>query len=281
MSLPSLYLDAFMAVAQTQGFSSAASILNMTQSALSQRIKNLEEHLGLTLFIRTSNGANLTEQGERLLRYCQTRNSLESELVQELNGIKTSEISGTIRLACYSSIFRSVLIPALQPLLDQYPQILCHFMCADMNELPGLLQRNEVDFIVMDYRLEKSNLETKTLGQEKYVLIEGRKKTNRDDIFLDNDSSDQATENFFKAQGKKNQKFRRSYFDDCYGIIDGVALGLGKAVMPEHLVADNSQIKISKEFKPYKVDVVLHYYHQPFYSKTHQAVVQALSKITI
>lgn len=89
MSLPSLYLDAFLAVAQTQGFSSAASILNITQSALSQRIKNLEEHLGLTLFIRTPNGANLTEQGERLLRYCQTRDSLESELVQEcLRGLR-------------------------------------------------------------------------------------------------------------------------------------------------------------------------------------------------
>ncbi len=147
-----------------------------------------------------------------------------------------------------------------------------------MNELPGLLQQNEVDFIVMDSKLDKSNLETIMLGQEKYVLIEGRKKSDRDDIFLDNDSKDQATENFFKAQGKKTPKFRRSYFDDCYGIIDGVTLGLGKAVMPEHLVADNSQIKISKDFKPYKVDVILHYYHQPFYSKIHQAVVETLSK---
>lgn len=279
MSLPSLNLDAFLAVAQTQGFSAGASLLNITQSALSQRIKNLEEHLGLTLFIRTPSGANLTEQGERLLRYCQTRDSLESELVHELNGIKTSEISGTIRLASYSSVLRSVIMPALQPLLEKHPQILCDFICADMNELPGLLQRNEVNFIVMDCKLDKSNLEAIKLGQEKYVLIEGRNKNSgRDDIFLDNDSADRATEDFLKAQGKKSAKFRRSYFDDCYGIIDGVALGLGKAVMPEHLVADHSQIKISKDFKPYKVDVILHYYHQPFYSKLHQAVVETLSK---
>lgn len=279
MSLPSLNLDAFLAVAQTQGFSAGASLLNITQSALSQRIKNLEEHLGLTLFIRTPSGANLTEQGERLLRYCQTRDSLESELVHELNGIKTSEISGTIRLASYSSVLRSVIVPALQPLLEKHPQVLCDFICADMNELPGLLQRNEVNFIVMDCKLDKSNLEAIKLGQEKYVLIEGRNKNSgRDDIFLDNDSADRATENFLKAQGKKFTKFRRSYFDDCYGIIDGVALGLGKAVMPEHLVADHSQIKISKDFKPYKVDVILHYYHQPFYSKLHQAVVETLSK---
>jgi len=277
MSLSSLYLDAFLAVAQTQGFSSAASQLNITQSALSQRIKNLEGELGLTLFLRTPTGATLTEQGERLLRYCQTRNSLESELIQELNGIKTFEISGTIRLAAYSSVLRSVIIPALQPLLEKHPQILCNFICSDMSELPGLLQRNEVDCIVMDYKMERANLETLTLGQEKYVLIEGRTKgSGREDIFLDNDSTDRATENFFKSQGKKSVKYRRSYFDDCYGIIDGVTRGLGKAVMPEHLVADNNQVKISKDFKSYKVDVVLHYYHQPFYSKLHQAVVEAL-----
>lgn len=279
MSISSLYLDAFLAVAQTQGFSSGAAKLNITQSALSQRVKNLEEQLGLALFIRTPNGAKLTEQGERLLRYCQTRDSLEFELIQELNGIKTSEISGTIRLAGYSSVLRSIVIPTLQPLLENHPQILCNFICADMSEIPGLLQRNEVDFIVMDHKLERSNLETVILGQEKYVLIEGRvKSSKRDDIFLDNDFTDSATENFFKFQGKKFLKHRRSYFDDCYGIIDGVASGLGKAVMPEHLVADNSQIKISKDFKPYKVDVVLHYYHQPFYSKLHQAVFETLSK---
>lgn len=279
MSLSSLYLDAFLAVAQTQGFSSAASRLNITQSALSQRIKNLEDGLGMTLFIRTSNGATMTEQGERLLRYCQTRDSLESDLVQELNGIKTSEISGTVRLAGYSSVLRSVIIPTLQPLLERHPQILCNFICADMNELPGLLQRNEVDFVVMDYKLERASLETTILGQENYVLIEGRTKNfDRSDIYLDNDSQDRATENFFKFQGKKSPKMRRSYFDDCYGIIDGVALGLGKAVMPEHLVAENSKVKISKDFKSYKVDVILHYYYQPFYSKLHQAVVETLSK---
>jgi hypothetical protein len=117
-----------------------------------------------------------------------------------------------------------------------------------MKELPGLLQRNEVDFIVADYKLDRSNLEVITLGEEKYFLIEGRRKSARDDIFLGNDAADLATETFFKTQGKKFLKKRRSYFDDCYRIIDGVAMGSGKAVMPEHLVNDNNQIKISNDF---------------------------------
>lgn len=277
MSLSSHQLDAFLTVAQTRGFSSAAMKLNMTQSALSQRIKNLEEDLGLTLFLRTPEGAVLTEQGERLLRYCQTRDSLETELIQELNGIKASKMSGTIRLAAYSSVLRSVIFPILQPFLEKHPQILCNFICADMEELPGLLQRNVVDFIVMDYKLDRANLETAVLGQEKYVLIESRtKSSDRDLVFLDNDFEDRATENFLKAQGRKSIKYKRSYFADCYGIIDGVAAGFGKAVMPEHLVVNHPQVKISKEFKPYNVDVVLHYYQQPFYSQIHKAILETL-----
>lgn len=278
MSLPSLYLDAFLAVAKTNGFSSAAKQLNVTQSALSQRIKNLEDELGLTLFIRTPTGATLTEQGERLLRYCQTRDSMEEELIHDLNISKAFELTGTIKIASYSSVLRSVLIPALKPLMEKHPNILCEFICSNMSELPGMLQRAEVDFIVMDYRLEKANLQIEALGHEKFVVIESKKESKRDDIFLDNDSEDRATELFFKAQGTKAPKYRRSYFDDCYGIIDGVALGLGRAVMSEHLVADNSKIKVIKGHKPYKVDVVLHYYQQPFYSKLHQAVIESLVK---
>ena len=67
MSLPSNRLDAFVAVARTQHFSRAAEGLFITQSALSQRVKQLEDFLGVTLFIRDREGARLTEKGERLL----------------------------------------------------------------------------------------------------------------------------------------------------------------------------------------------------------------------
>lgn len=281
MSLSSLYLDAFTAVAKSKGFSSAAQQLNITQSALSQRIKNLEDELGLSLFVRTPTGALLTEQGERLLRYCQTRNSLEEELIEDLNVTQSSAMTGTVRLAGYSSVLRSVLMPSLKPLLEKHPNILCEFTSAGMSELPGLLQRAEVDFIVMDTRLERANIETVTLGQETYVMIAGKEGCARDDIFLDNDANDRATELFFRAQSAhrgKTPKYRRSYFADCYGIIDGVSMGFGRAVMSKHLVSNNKKLRIQKGYQPYKMDVVLHYYQQPFYSKLHQAVAKCLAE---
>ncbi len=276
MSLSSLYLDAFLAVAKTRGFSSAAQQLNVTQSALSQRVKNLEGELGLTLFIRTTTGATLTEQGERLLRYCQMRDSMEEELIHDLNIARAFELTGTIKIAGYSSVLRSVLIPALQHLLQKHPNILCEFICANMSELPGMLQRAEVDFIVMDYQLERANLQTAPLGKEHYVFIEGKNRSSQEGVFLDNNATDRTTELFFKAQGTKIPKYRRSYFDDCYGIIDGVALGLGQAIMSKHLISNNPKIKIVRGYQPYRVEVFLHYYQQPFYSRLHQAVIENL-----
>ncbi|MEO0335780.1 MAG: LysR family transcriptional regulator, partial [Pseudomonadota bacterium] len=278
MSLPSKYLDAFQEIAKSGGFSQATEVLHVSQSALSQRIKNLEEEMGLTLFVRTPSGVILTEQGERLLRYCQTRDSLEEELVQELNASNSFEVAGTVRIGSYSSVFRSVVVPALSPLLKKYPNILCEFSCAEVRELPGMLQRAEVDFVIMDYRLDQANLETEVLGQEKFVVIKSKSFSSRNEIFLDNDRNDKATESFFISQKKRAFKYRRSYFGDCYGIIDGVKAGLGRAIMSEHLISGDKSLQIADEYKPYRRDVVLHYYKQPFYSRLSQIVVDTLKR---
>lgn len=280
MSLTSSYLDAFVSVARTESFSKAALALNITQSALSQRVKNLEEDLGLTLFLRTPAGAQLTEQGSRLLRYCMTKDSLEKELLEELAANNSGSLSGVIRIAAYSSVLRSVVIPSLAPLLEEYPNILCEFSCSQMAELPNMLARGEVDFIVLDYRMEKSNIEIDPLGKETFVVIEGKRDLGRNDIFLDNDSDDIATEVFFRSQSRKQKKYRRSYFDDCYGIIEGVERGLGRAIMSEHLVKSKRSIKVVSGYKPYQSEVCLHYHSQPFYSQLHKAVIKTLGANT-
>src|SRR5215468_3549282 len=58
-------LAAFIAVAESKGFSAAATRLGVTPSAVSQQIVNLERRLGARLFNRTTRGVSLTEQGQR------------------------------------------------------------------------------------------------------------------------------------------------------------------------------------------------------------------------
>lgn len=277
MSLSSSQLDAFLEVSKTGSFSAAAEKLFITQSALSQKIKILEEDLKLTLFLRTPTGVRLTEQGEKLIRYCQVRDSLEEELMKDLSVQKSKNLSGVLRLGCFSSVYRSVIVPSLAPLLTSNPEIKSEFTCATMPFLPNLLKQGEVDFIVLDYKLEKPNIESCTLGREKYVVVESKKKTKIENVFLDNDADDLATSQFFKLQ-KIKPNYTRAYFHDCYGIIDAVAEGLGSAVMPEHLVKDHPGLKISQDYKPIYFDTILHYYAQPFYTELQKAVIANLKK---
>jgi DNA-binding transcriptional LysR family regulator len=277
MSLSSLYLDAFVGVAKAESFSGASKVLHITQSALSQRIKNLEDELSLTLFLRTTSGVQLTEHGQKLLRYCQTKDSLESELLSDINADLESDITGVIRIGAYSTTLRSVIIPALSDFLIKHPNILCEFKCAQVDELPTLLSRGEVDFIVMDYLYEKSNIECIKLGQEELVIIESKKPSKRNDIILDHNYTDQVTESFFRKQKRKKPIYRRSYFDDCYGIINGVELGLGRAIMSSHLIKKNKAVNVSGEFKPLSLDVYLYYHSQPFYTKLQSSIRNELS----
>lgn len=65
-------LKTFVAVCELDGFAAAARHVNLTPSAVSAQIKNLEDNLGLSLFTRTARAITLNPQGTRILpAYCQ------------------------------------------------------------------------------------------------------------------------------------------------------------------------------------------------------------------
>src|SRR6185295_9151203 len=104
MTLAAHQLDAFLAVAETGGFSRAAKRLGVTQPALSQRIQQLETELKRRLFVRSPSGITMTEAGVRLLRYCEVKRALESEVLDDLaidpkGDGATTELSGIVRVA--------------------------------------------------------------------------------------------------------------------------------------------------------------------------------------
>ncbi|MGE0633276.1 MAG: LysR family transcriptional regulator [Pseudobdellovibrionaceae bacterium] len=278
MSLSSLQLDAFVEVSKTQNFSVAASNLGLTQSALSQRILNLESDLQLTLFIREPRVARLTDAGEKLLRYVKQKNQLETEFLEGLKNSVQGELAGVLRFAGFSTITRSVLLPALERFISKNPRIQFDIQSKELRELPPMLLRGEVDYLLSTTPIQKQNVLSELIGHEENVLVHRKKGAFRKDVYLDHDSADTATEEFFRFQGKKIKNYQRSFLDDIYGILDGVKAGLGSAVVSRHLVDEDKEIEIVSGYKPLRVPIYLHFFEEPFYTQVQNQIMDHLRK---
>jgi DNA-binding transcriptional LysR family regulator len=115
-------LVAFVAVAGEQSFTRAATKLGVSQSALSQTVRGLEERLGIRLLTRTTRRVAPTDAGERLLRTVGPR---FEEINAELAALRElrDKPAGTVRITSTENAAEAVLWPALERLLPDYPDI--------------------------------------------------------------------------------------------------------------------------------------------------------------
>lgn len=265
-------LEAFLAVAQTLNFTRAAAQLHLTQSALSQRIKNLEDELATTLFIRDRSGLRLTEAAHRLVRYGRRKHSLEAEFRASLQG---EGLSGAIRIGGFSSVMQSVILPSLAPLLRAHPAIHLQMFVDEMDRLPARLRRGEIDYMVLHQREARDELATVALGRERNVLVQ-KKGYRGPDLYLDHDEADSITHDYLQLAGQPTQGLQRRYLANIYGLIEGVRLGLGRAVLPEHLIREEPALERVSPKRVLESPVFLYFYAQPYYSKLHDEIVRAI-----
>jgi DNA-binding transcriptional LysR family regulator len=115
-------LVAFLAVARERSFTRAAAQLGVSPSALSHTIRKLEERVGVRLLTRTTRSVSTTEAGEQLLR---TIGPHFDEIQREVEGLSElrDKPAGTIRITSADHPAQTILWPALERLLPQYPDI--------------------------------------------------------------------------------------------------------------------------------------------------------------
>jgi DNA-binding transcriptional LysR family regulator len=115
-------ITAFLAVAREGSFTRAAAKLGVSQSALSQTIRNLEARLGLQLLARTTRNVSATEAGERLINAVGPKlEEVEAELAA-LTALRDKP-SGIVRIAAGEHAAELILWPAIERLLPDYPDI--------------------------------------------------------------------------------------------------------------------------------------------------------------
>ena len=276
MNISSLHLKAFYELAQQKNFTRAAKRLAITQSAFSHRILNLESELETTLFIREKQNVRLTETGEHLLRYCEKVSRLESEALADLKGnAESKELIGSLRIGGFSSILRSCLLPALSPLLRKHPKLSLTTVTVELDELLELLKSSSVDFVLSNKVPQSQAMESIFLGYEDNVLVESRTHSQNGN-YLDHDSQDVTTNSYFKLRPELAKGIRKRYLDDVYGLIDGVKLGLGRAILPLHLIKNEKDLKILYPNTKLRVPIYLIFYKNTYRTKIEMAAIESI-----
>lgn len=136
----------FVKVAETLNFSEAARAMCVTQSTLSQQIKQLEDELGEQLLMRSSHNVALTEAGKTILESAKSAiydAELCKERINDLNRLST----GTLNIGVTYS-FSPILTETISTFMKSYPKIKLNVLYKPMGELMEALKERTVDFVL-------------------------------------------------------------------------------------------------------------------------------------
>jgi DNA-binding transcriptional LysR family regulator len=148
MRIPDLDLDllrGFVAVAERGGFTAAGQALGLTQSAVSLKIKRLEELVRRRLLERTSRSVVLTRDGETLLAYARRILALNDEAVRRM---VAPPVAGRLRLGVADHFVPRNLAPLLARFARTYPEVRLEVEVGRSHELRAAQERGALDLVL-------------------------------------------------------------------------------------------------------------------------------------
>lgn len=146
-NLDTSLLRAFVAVAETGGMTSAGNVLHLTQAAVSQQIKRLEETLGSELFRRGRGGLTLTDAGERLFGRAKRMLAMNDEIWGEMT---RSPFTGEVRLGVPYDLVGTYMPAVFRRFRQSHPQVEITLVCKNSVELATAVLAGEIDLAVVE-----------------------------------------------------------------------------------------------------------------------------------
>ena len=138
-------LKTFLTVVEAGGVTRAAAALNVTQAAVSQQIRRLEDHLEQRLFEREGRRLVLAPAGERLMGQAQRLVSMGDEL---LASMRAPEFEGEVRLGVPYDIIASFVPPVLRRFARAQPRVRVSLVCEDSKVVRDKLKSGGVDLAI-------------------------------------------------------------------------------------------------------------------------------------
>lgn len=248
-------LEYFITLAEIQNYTKAASVLNITQPALSRSINNLEQSIGIPLFQKKGRGIELNFYGHIFLQHLQLA---RDEIYKGENQIRSliSPTKGHIRIGSLYTLGVNLLPPLLHDFYQESPEVTFSLQQQPTRVLHRLLENNEIDLcFCTDFDPEAENdtfmkaiisveplymlvPTTHPLAMRKSVKLEEFKD---DSFIMFNDLTlfkESSIELFKKAGFEPHIAFEANEDSTVVGF---VAAGLGVALIPPVFGVDRTK----------------------------------------
>lgn len=152
----------FYVVAKNKHMTRASEELHISQPAISQSIKKLEDQLGGTLFLRSNKGMELTEEGKMFYEYVKGALELIGNAENEFTSFKDLS-KGEIKVGCSTTLTKLILMDALENFHKDYPNININIVNGLTSNLINDLKLGKLDFVIFN----ESNVKENNLYLEK------------------------------------------------------------------------------------------------------------------
>ncbi len=173
--LENFRLRVFRAVADEMSFRKAAEVLHLSQPAVSQQIRALEEEAGARLFDRGAGEGHgtqiaLTEAGRVLLRYARLAAATMDEARRALAALQTN-ITGELRLGASTTVAQYVLPRILGAFLRQYPQVELSLVSGNTEQIVEAVAEQSIELGIIEGPAMRREVKTRRMIQDEMVLI--------------------------------------------------------------------------------------------------------------
>lgn len=163
-------LRLFVQVVEEQSFTATARRLGISQPAVSNQIRVLEEKLGVELIYRKGKGLALTPEGELVFRHATRILAEWGELLHRLEG-SSQEISGWVHIGA-SHIPGEYLLPfTLAGFRAKYPLVSFKIQVGDSSEMADKVLNQEVDFAVVGSAFDTEKLTSEFWLEDELILV--------------------------------------------------------------------------------------------------------------
>lgn len=171
-----IQIQCFLTAAQTLNFTKTAQLLHIAQPTVTHHISNLENEIGIQLFVRTKKQVFLTPAGEKFYISMKKIFSEFNEAILYAKNFE-EEINGRVCIGCGSSEFEKEFLPiVIRRFREQYPQIHMTYNTGNIREKVKQLQQHDIDILLSTTQMvnSSSTIEYHSLMEHPIVCVVNR-----------------------------------------------------------------------------------------------------------